>query len=97
MTSTMNSLPVQQHQADPDRTVGHEPRGHREPHTRGDGTPTRWIRLAHTTLNQAKMASPRRVSASSSPSAPPTAPDPRRCPRAGGAPSRLSANLLTVR
>jgi hypothetical protein len=70
MSSTMNSLQVQQHQTDPDRTAGHDPRGHREPHIRSDGAPTRWISLAHTTLNQAKMASPRRASASSSPSVP---------------------------
>jgi hypothetical protein len=70
MSSTMNSLLVQQHQADPDRTLGHDPRGHREPRTRGDGAPTCWISLAHATLNQAKMASPRRASASSSPSIP---------------------------
>ena len=70
MSSTVNSLLVQQHQANPDRTVGHNPGGHREPRTRGDGTPTRWISLAHATLNQAKMASPRRASASSSPSVP---------------------------
>jgi len=69
MSSTMNSLLVQ-HQAEPDRTVGHDPRGHREPRTRGDGAPIRWISLAHATLNQAKMASPRRASASSSPSVP---------------------------
>ena len=70
MSSTMSSLLVQQHQANPDRTVGHDPSGHREPRTRGDGAPIRWISLAHATLNQAKMASPRRASASSGPSAP---------------------------
>jgi hypothetical protein len=66
MSSTMNSLLVQEHQADPDRTVGPDPRGHREPRTRGEVAPTSWISLAHAPLNQAKLASPRRASARAS-------------------------------
>jgi hypothetical protein len=66
MSSTMNSLLVQQHQGDRDRTVGHAPRRYREPRTCGDGAPTRWISLAHAPLNQAKLASPRRAAASQS-------------------------------
>ena len=73
MSSTVNSLLVQ-HQADPDPALGHDPRGHREPRTPGGGAPTRWISLAHATLNQAKMSSPRRASASC-PSSVPTAAD----------------------
>ena len=68
MSPTKNSLLAQQDQTDPDRTVSHDPRGHREPRTHG--APTRWITLAHTTLNQAKMASPRRPSAPSRSSVP---------------------------
>jgi hypothetical protein len=61
MSSTMNSLLAQQHHAEPDRTDGHDPRGHPEPRTPGDSAPTSWISLAHAPLNQAKLASPRRA------------------------------------
>lgn len=52
------------------RAVSHARRGHGEPRTRGDGATNRWIRLAHTSLNQAKMAAPRTASAASSSSVP---------------------------
>jgi hypothetical protein len=59
MNSNMNSLLAEQHQPDRIRIASHDRRGHSEPRTRGDGTPTRWISLAHAALNQAKMAAPR--------------------------------------
>ena len=70
MNSTTSSPLAQRRQADPARTVGRGSRALREPRTRNDGAPTRWISLAHAALNQAKMASPRRASASSGSSVP---------------------------
>jgi hypothetical protein len=70
MNSSMNSRLAQQHQPDRTGTVSHDCCGHREPRTRCDSGPTRWISLAHSALNQAKMAAPRTASASSSSSAP---------------------------
>ena len=70
MNSNMSSMFAEQHQPDRTRTENHDRRGHREPHTRGDGAPTRWVNLAHSALNQAKMAAPRTASASASSSIP---------------------------
>jgi hypothetical protein len=70
MNSNLNPLPAEQHQPDRIRTENHDRRGHREPHTRGEGAHTRWMSLAHSPLNQAKMAAPRTGSASASSSIP---------------------------
>jgi hypothetical protein len=69
MNSNLTSQLDHQHQRDRTRTVSHDRRGHSQPRTRGDSAPTRWISLAHAALNQAKMASPRTATASSSASA----------------------------
>jgi uncharacterized membrane protein YgcG len=74
MNSNMNSLLAEQHQPDRTRTISHDRHGRSDPLTRGHGAPTRWTSLAHGALNQAKMAAPRRASASSSSSVP-AAPD----------------------
>jgi hypothetical protein len=66
MNSTMNALIAPQHVADPVSTARHDCRNHSKPRTRSDDSPTRWINLAHSTLNQAKMAAPRRAAAPSS-------------------------------
>jgi hypothetical protein len=70
MNPQVNSLLVKQHQPDRARTENHYRRGHSQLQTRGNGAPTRWTRLAHAALNQAKMAAPRTASASSNSSAP---------------------------
>jgi hypothetical protein len=70
MSSNMNSLLAEQHQPDRSRTVSQDRRGHSGPRTRGDGAATHWISIAHTALNQAKMAAPRKASPSSSSSIP---------------------------
>jgi hypothetical protein len=70
MNPQLNSPLVKQHQPDRARTEDHDRRGHSQPQTRVNGSPTRWTRLAHAVLNQAKMAAPRTASASSNPSAP---------------------------
>jgi hypothetical protein len=67
MNSTMNSVLDQQHQADLVRTISHARSG---PSTRGDGATNPWNRLAHSSLNQAKMAAPRTAFAASSSSVP---------------------------
>jgi hypothetical protein len=69
MNSNMTSQLAQQHQPDRTRAVSHDRPRHSRPHTRGDSAPTRWVSLAHAALNQAKMASPRTATASSSSSA----------------------------
>jgi hypothetical protein len=66
MSPTLNPLVAEQHPDDLVRPTRQYRRVHSEPRARGDGAPTRWISLAHTALNQAKMAAPR--TASSSPS-----------------------------
>jgi hypothetical protein len=70
MSSNMKSLLAEQHEPERVRTVSHVRRGHSGHRTRGDSAPTRWISLAHSALNQAKMAAPRRATAPSSSSAP---------------------------
>jgi hypothetical protein len=70
VNSNMNSLLAEQHQRDRIHTISHNRRGHGEPRARLDAAPTRWISLAHSLLNQAKMAAPRTASASSSSSVP---------------------------
>ncbi|HEY5248934.1 MAG TPA: hypothetical protein VIJ15_10875 [Dermatophilaceae bacterium] len=70
MNSTMNSVLDQQHQADLVRTISHARSGHSGPRTRGDGATNPWNRLAHSSLNQAKMAAPRTAFAASSSSVP---------------------------
>jgi len=60
--SNPSSLLAEQHQPDRIRTESDDRRGHGEPRTRGDRAPTRWTTLAHSDLNQAKMAAPRTTS-----------------------------------
>lgn len=66
MSPTLNPLLAEQRPADLSRPARQCRRVRSEPRTRGDGTPTRWISLAHAALNQAKMAAPRTASSSSS-------------------------------
>jgi|GEM_PF-2756477 len=66
MSPTLNSPFDERHHSGWVRPARQCRRVHGEPHTRGDGTPTRWISLAHAALNQAKMAAPRTASSFSS-------------------------------
>ena len=62
MNANMSSLLAEQHQPERIRTVSHDRRRHSEHSIPGDNAPTRWISLAHSALNQAKMAAPRTAS-----------------------------------
>jgi len=66
MNQDQNSPLAELHRPDRVRTENHDRRGRKKPRPRGDSTPTRWTSLAHSALNQAKMAAPRRASASTS-------------------------------